>query len=168
MRRILDYTTDLAIIVAAACLVTLLYLRLRPVSLAAGGTQIIRTGEHFPVSFSSANPKGFLVLALQMGCHFCEESMPFYRRLSDEVVRTGIGIIYVLPGALEESRGYLRTRGLLGGQVLQRQLRDVRVYGTPTLVLVDGGGTVKGVWVGKLNPMRERQVEDAVRNMLQP
>jgi hypothetical protein len=42
--------------------------------------------------------------------------------------------------------------------VRQAPLSAVGVSGTPTLLLIDGGGAIKESWVGKLPPDKETEV----------
>ena len=158
----IERLVNLAIIMAAICLVILVYLRLRPHQPINPVTATIISGEHFPGSGLSPSPNGSLVFALQIGCHFCKESMPFYRDITRSALASGKKIVYVLPNPVEDSRNYLREQGLPDSQILQKKLQDVKVFGTPTLIFLDGTNTVKNVWIGKLDEGREKEVQNAI------
>ena len=100
-----------------------------------------------------------LVLVLQTGCHFCTESAPFYRRLTQMLgKRKDTELIAVLPQSISESKQYLDNLGIAINEVRQADLSSVGASGTPTLVLVDKTGAVTDVWVGRLPPDKEEEV----------
>ena len=56
---------------------------------------------------------------------------------------------------MDEGRKYLEGQGVQVDDVKQATLNSIGVIGTPTLLLVDGKGTVAQVWEGKLKPDQE-------------
>lgn len=103
-----------------------------------------------------------LVLALQTTCHFCTESAEFYRRLVSEVTPSTAHLTAILPQARHESSNYLRNLSVNIDDVREGMFNDFNVRGTPTLILVDGAGVIKNVWVGKLSAAKEKEVLAAV------
>lgn len=99
-----------------------------------------------------------LILALQTGCHFCNESSPFYERVVEETKSKNIQIIAVLPTNVEESKTHLNQLGLMKIQVKQLPLSTIQVSGTPTLILTNENGKITNFWVGKLSPEKEKEV----------
>ena len=100
-----------------------------------------------------------LVLVLQKGCHFCSESAPFYQKLVEQTGRPGKPhLMAVLPQNPKDSADYLSAIGVPIGDVRQARLGDVKVHGTPTLLLVGNNGVVDRVWTGKLKPEKESEV----------
>jgi len=100
-----------------------------------------------------------LVLVLSTECHFCTESAPFYRRLVQDLAsREGTRVIAVLPQSVDQGREYLRGLGVSIGEVQQVNLSSLGLQGTPTLMLVDGMGTVTDLWIGKLMRREEREL----------
>ena len=53
-----------------------------------------------------------LILALQKGCHFCSESMSFYKTLVEKAKEKGVKLVAVLPNSREEGSQYLRENGV--------------------------------------------------------
>jgi hypothetical protein len=101
-----------------------------------------------------------LVLALSTTCHFCKDSIPFYRKLN--TVPTDVKMVAVLPQPVAEARKYLVTAGVRVDDVKQVSLGTLGVRGTPTLLLVNDRGTVTDVWTGKLQSDQETQVVTAL------
>lgn len=97
-----------------------------------------------------------IVLALSTTCHFCSESIPFYRRLSTEAGRTHVPVIAIFPQPSTDVANYLKANGLAG--IASESGRILRISGTPTLMLVNRQGVVTKVWRGKLPPEQENEV----------
>jgi thioredoxin-related protein len=104
-----------------------------------------------------ANQK-ILLLVLQKGCHFCSESMPFYKTLVEKSKEKGVKLIAVLPNSREESLQYLKENGVEIQEIKQAQLNSINVRGTPTLILVNDKGEVANSWIGKLPSQKETEV----------
>jgi hypothetical protein len=98
-----------------------------------------------------------LVLAISTQCHFCKDSAPFYRKLQGQVGK-GIRTVAVLPQPVTEAKAYLSGEGIHVDEVKQVSMHQIGVRGTPTIFLVDHGGVIKKVWVGKLQPEEEQQL----------
>ena len=104
-----------------------------------------------------------LIFSLSTTCRFCSASAPFYRKLLTEVLpRNAIEAIALLPEEKALAEAYVRD-------VIQAPFdsvvtgRATGVSGTPTILLVDGGGKIVKAWVGLLSPQQEATVIDAVR-----
>lgn len=105
----------------------------------------------------SKNKKN-VVLALQVGCHFCSESADFYKTLLQRTKGKGVNVIAALPQSREEARKYLDTLQLSELDTKQSTLNSLDVSGTPTLIVTDDKGQVTNVWVGKLPPEKQNEV----------
>lgn len=105
-----------------------------------------------------------LVLALRVGCPYCEASMDFYGRLV-EIEKQGKGGVHVLAIYQEQAESIS-----LGAPDLPRSLATLpdisfsklRILSTPTVVLVDSSGVAQSVWRGRLSPELENQLLLAV------
>ena len=103
-----------------------------------------------------------LVLALQQGCRYCEESAAFYRRLRDQRSGSRPRMVAVVPGDKAEVARYLSEREIVVDDIINLSLSDISVSGTPTLLLVDRSGTVSGVWIGKLDARKETEAAQRI------
>lgn len=103
-----------------------------------------------------------LVVAIAPACHFCNDSMPFYKSLMDERNRKGsaVKVVGAVPGpeAKDEESQHLSAAGVSFDAVAPVDFQKIKVSGTPTLLLVDATGKVEKVWVGQLKPKGEQEV----------
>jgi len=106
-----------------------------------------------------------LLLALRKGCHFCEDSMPFYRELlkADKSGRSKAHLVSVLPDGEMDATRLLHDAQLDVPMVAPFQLHRLHVSGTPTLILVDGNGMVEKVWVGEQDAAGQQAIFEAIR-----
>ncbi len=105
-----------------------------------------------------------LVLALRKGCHFCEDSAPFYQRLLTEQKRDGssTAIVAAFPDAADVVKQVVQSEGLEVQALARVPPEKLNVSGTPTLLLVDRSGTVLKAWIGMLSPREELEVMQAL------
>lgn len=114
------------------------------------------------VSYSQRN----IVLAVSTHCHFCSESLPFYRTLSENrSTKLPFKLIVVAPEAPADIRSYLSRQHVDADSLVSRSLPDIGVSGTPTLLIVDHSGVVKREFVGKLSASREQRVMSEVQHL---
>lgn len=126
------------------------------------GTQLIIRG----VDWSRSDRT--LVLALRKGCHYCEESMPFYRQLAD-MQRAGqlqTEIVAVLPNDADAAHEFMESSGLSVTTVPKIPLESIQVEGTPTVILVDRSGRVVRSWEGVLSWRGKRDVVKSLKMAL--
>ncbi len=111
-----------------------------------------------------SNPHS-LLLVLRKGCHFCEESMPFYRTLYDleKNNRLGAKMVAVFPDRTKEVDDFLHAQNFSILGISQINVSSLKVSGTPTLILVDQNGRVEKTWVGKLDSAGEGSVIAVLR-----
>ena len=102
-----------------------------------------------------------LVMALQSDCPFCQESMPFYRRLLERDT-ADVQIVVVAPPQDTNINDYLASEGVYPDSIVFVAPGVLPVSGTPTLLLVNGEGLVTRAWIGVLSPEREAEVIDAL------
>lgn len=105
--------------------------------------------------------KQTLVMVLSNQCHFCTESAPFYRKLTE--IKNGTRLIAILPQDRDSARAYLERLGVSVDEMLQSDLSNMGVRGTPTLVLVKNDGVVRDTWLGKLSPQDEEKLIGLLR-----
>lgn len=122
-----------------------------PASPAVGDRLAPITGIDF-----SASPRT-LVMAVQSSCHFCSESMAFYRELGQR--RSAANrLAVVAPDDVETAKKYVAAHGFAPDLVATSDLTALNVRGTPTLLLVNAAGVIERVWMGKLTAQREQEV----------
>jgi hypothetical protein len=105
-----------------------------------------------------------LVLVLRKGCHFCEDSAPFYQRLLTKQERDGssTAIVAAFPDAADAVKEIVQSEGLQVQALAGVPPDKLNVTGTPTLLLVDRSGTVLKAWIGMLSPREELEVMQAL------
>jgi hypothetical protein len=106
-----------------------------------------------------------LVLALSQSCHFCEESVPFYQKLTafKNSSPQGLRLVAVFPDKLEEAQAYLKGKGIGVDAVISMPIANLGVQGTPTLLLLDGQNKLEEIWIGKQSEAGESQVIDRLK-----
>ncbi|MDX6560001.1 MAG: hypothetical protein QOF72_3050 [Blastocatellia bacterium] len=159
-RRIVEIAANIAIVVVAIFIVgnfILPRLRSKPrISAPAVGSLVSLSGVDWQKNGNT------LVMVLQKGCRFCEESAPFYQRLQEQRSGPQPRLLAVTPGDRAETVRYLTDHGILADDVVNSSLADIRIAATPTLLLVDQAGRVRNAWVGKLDEKGEKEVETAL------
>ena len=105
-----------------------------------------------------------LVLVLKKGCHFCEDSAPFYQRLAAQqrVEGKDTAIVAVFPDAADAVKEVVQAEALGVHALAGVPLEKLKVSGTPSVLLVDRNGTVVNAWIGMLSPRQELEVMRAV------
>lgn len=153
----IENAANIAIIIVAVAIVVVFaknYLHPTPQqspSIAAGAKLNAQ-----PVDWG-ANGKN-VVLVLSTTCHFCKESSGFYQRLTQDCRNTHTRTVAFFPQTPEEAQNYLKSESVQVDQVIHADFKNLQIGGTPTLLLVDGSGTVKNVWLGKLDDKKEKEV----------
>jgi hypothetical protein len=101
-----------------------------------------------------------LVLAIRKGCHFCDSSLPFYKRLSGLEKNNTLHahLLAVMPDDPTAGTADLRAGGVSVDTLFNQPLNSIQVSGTPTLFLVDAKGSIEHSWVGELTPQGEKDV----------
>lgn len=105
-----------------------------------------------------------LVLVLKKGCHFCEDSAPFYQRLAakQQEDRSNAAVVAVFPDPADAVKEVVQSEGLGIHALAGVPLETLKVSGTPSMLLVDRSGTVLNAWIGMLSPRQEVEVMNAV------
>ena len=96
-----------------------------------------------------------LIMITASTCHFCRESLPFYRTMVTRARRAGARIVAVTAEDPDVNRTYLETAGVPVDAVVSASQADIPIRGTPTLILVTRNGSVMKSWVGKLSGSHE-------------
>jgi len=166
-RSKLDTIANVAIILVAVVALVVLFPRAwevihpQPSRFEAGAA---KPGERLPAlkAMLPAGADRTLVIAVSPLCHFCNESLPFYKQLLDRRNQTGsaVKVIAAVPNAKarEDELKTFQAGGVQPDGVVPADFGSIKVPGTPTLMLVDREGKVLNVWVGKLEEDRQQEV----------
>ena len=167
----LDTVANIAIIlvcaIAAAVLVRNQFFPPRP----PGAPPQAEKGETY-AQLKGVVPAGStraLVVAVQPGCHFCNDSMGFYKQLIDERNQKAskVKFIAAVPAndkpadakkLVDDEAEKFSSAGAKPDSMVNVDFAAIKVPGTPTLMLVDNNGKILNVWVGKLDPDGEKEV----------
>lgn len=114
-----------------------------------------RTVQVSGLSFPRA--RASLLLVISTKCHFCQESLPFYRALSADF-KGKADLLAVLPQPQPEAAAFLNAASVQVAQVATASPSQLGVSGTPTLLLLDSSGKVQEVWLGRLDEAGQAQV----------
>jgi hypothetical protein len=122
------------------------------------GKTIQVSGLSFP------RPRASVLLVISTICHFCEESLPFYRTLSGDL-HGKADLLAVLPQPQLEAAAYLKAAHVEVPQVATAPPSQLGVSGTPTLLLLDRSGKVQDIWLGRLDETRQAQVRSRLAQL---
>lgn len=155
-KKILDWTLNVLTIIVALFLVGMVARRY----LAPDPTVAPALRQGAAASLSGVNWAEHgrtLIVAMQVGCHWCEASADFYRDLI-AAKSNQFHAVAVLPQPVLESQAFLDSLDVRFADVRQSDIRMLGVSGTPTLILVDREGLIESSWAGKLTPEQETSV----------
>lgn len=160
--KYLERIANIAIIVAAVVFIGLairgdfsLSRTTRPPSQDLTGTVVKLSGVSFP------SDRNTLVLVVSTTCHFCKDSLPFYKQLTNKA-QGRLNVVAVLPQPQPDAQKFLRDANIETNQVVSSSLDSIGVHGTPTILLVDGTGKVSHAWVGRLDQKGQEELQAVV------
>lgn len=162
----LEVATNIAVLlVAAIVLATFVraYFGSHPTPQIQSGFQRGQTFARVPRISYDSSPQTLLI-AMSTRCHYCVESLPFYKRLAEAQRANGrtIHIVAIFPDQEAEVREYVRQNKVDLETIAGVNFGALNISGTPTAVLIDGGDRVRDFWVGKLPQDKEQQIIKAV------
>lgn len=160
----IETVANVCIIVVAivVCIAAVRYFRTKA-SDSQAATRPIAAGTKINLQSQDwAKNRQTLLLALSTNCKYCSASAGFYQRLVNDA-SSNTRLVAVLPQTREESYSYLRDLKVTIEDVQQVSPASLGVRGTPTLILVNGEGTVTKSWAGQLSPEKEQEVLSALR-----
>ena len=115
-----------------------------------------------PYKLIAARSEYIVLLVISTDCHFCTESMDFYRDLTSQHWGTRLTFVAVCPQTPNECSRYLATHGVVVNQIASASSSEIGVPGTPTILLVDRSLNTLGTWVGR----QKRAGEHTIRSEL--
>jgi hypothetical protein len=159
MKKWLEIATNILVIGMAGALVfTFFHYRLAPWQQTPQAA-LIQAGDTLkPVPGVSLAPAGdTLLLAIRNGCEYCENSMPFYKKLLELRAegKISVPIFAVLPDSPDVAEKFVSSHGLSLPIMPGVSLTSLGVLGTPTMILASATRTVEHVWVGEQNSTQQ-------------
>lgn len=166
-KNTLDTVANIAIIVTCVVALALMVNRFffsKPAMPPGGGPPQAEVGEQFDQirQVLPAGSQKALLVVLSPTCGYCDQSMPFYKRLIDERNQKGSGVKIIAVVPAEEAKApeaqKFAAEGVKPDSLVTIDFASIKVPGTPTVLLVDNQGKVLDVWVGKQNPDGEEKI----------
>lgn len=168
MLKRIEFLANVATIVACALAATWFGRELfdaRPTATANAASaqrQIYAVGEQLPAlsSIDYRQSQQTFLLVVREQCRYCQESIPFYQKLAPAVQRTNGGsrLIVASSDSEEVTRAFLASNNIVADQIVHTSSGALKVPGTPTVIVAAADGTVKHVWVGRLDNVQESAV----------
>lgn len=172
MKKWFDIGTNFVVIAMAGALVfTFFHYRLAPWQQTQSPAQVQAGVKLKGIPGVRLAPVGdTLLLAIRKGCHFCEDSMPFYKDLLElkSEDKISIPIVAVLPDSPVIARKFVASHKLALPVAANVNLGTIGVTGTPTMILVGAKRTVQQVWVGEQNPTQQTGVIAELESLTGP
>jgi thiol-disulfide isomerase/thioredoxin len=108
--------------------------------------------------------RGTMVIAMTTVCVFCRASAPFFRKLLQDArgLPWSVRTIAVMPESKDVASGYIRDSLELKFDDVVQHLPGFAPQFTPTLLVADQEGVVKGAWVGVPKPAAEEEIMAAL------
>ncbi len=107
-------------------------------------------------------------VAFSTNCHFCRESVDFYRGLTKDPqrIRGKVRVTFISMQPGNEVKKYLTDNGVEPDAVITVPV-GLSISGTPTILLTGSDGVVKSQFAGKLSTSREKEFIEAVQTLCQ-
>jgi hypothetical protein len=151
-------TATHVVLIAVCCLAGGLLIEQRFFSQADEETGAVGREVKLPGADWQAAPVS-LVLQISSTCHFCDESMPFYRQLiaARQSAAAKVPVLVASRDAVAVIRKHLEDEQVTVDKVLHSRM-DGFGSSTPTVYVVDSKGLVKRVFLGKLDSSGEKEL----------
>jgi hypothetical protein len=130
----------------------------------AGAT--LRPGDTFPAiaGFDVGASAPLVVAVLRSNCVYCSRSFAFYRQLIVAKETIDFTFLALCTDSEPVCTRYVSNGGLAADRVASTSSLsgELKVAGTPTLLLIDYRGTIRSVWTGWQNIDGQRNILRAV------
>src|SRR5262249_16893252 len=118
--RFVDVTVVITCVLVCGALAARWYESMKTLQAGAPGINVGDSAEAIPgVSFGDG--KSTLVLYVRSTCHFCTDSMPFYKRLNNHLRGKSVKLIAVSDEDASVTRAYLAGHGVVADQVVSHK-----------------------------------------------
>ena len=109
--------------------------------------------------FDSSKAEANVLFVMQKGCHFCEESMEYFKNISAQKKGVKFRFYAVFPPIDKEVASYLNDYGFSDVNILSKDFGEMDVDGTPTVIVTNRKGEIVARWVGKLSDSKQSEFE---------
>lgn len=166
LKSYLEVATNIAVLLVALAVLSTFawnYFGRSPAPQLQAGFQKGQTFAQVPGVSYNSSPQTLLI-AMSTRCHYCIESLPFYKQLAAAQRTSGreTHVVTIFPNQEAEVRQYVQQNKLDLETVAGVDLEALNISGTPTAVLIDGNGKIRDFWLGKLPQDKEQQIIKAV------
>jgi hypothetical protein len=105
-----------------------------------------------------------VLLQISSTCHYCNDSMPFYRKLmaARQSSAARVPVIVASADAVTVMQQHLAEQQVGVDKVLHSRLDGIGAV-TPTVYIVDSKGLIKRVFVGELDSSRQEELLSIVQ-----
>jgi len=104
-----------------------------------------------------------LLLVMNTECHYCNESLPFYKKLAfSATTDRRTNIVALFPNSQMTVSEYAQKNDLNFQTLSSPDFQLGKMLGTPTLILTNTKGEILDFWVGKLSEESEQEVMKAI------
>lgn len=107
--------------------------------------------------------KTSLILAISSHCRYCIADAPFYKQITNEDQLSKVKVVVISADEAAPLQQFLQANSIRTDKVLLRPLTLIGVSSTPTLLVVDSGGVVRGTFIGALDAGGQAAVRDRLR-----
>jgi thioredoxin-related protein len=106
------------------------------------------------------NSKKTLIVGLSTSCHFCNESVPFYKKLAKTVNlrKNKINLVAVFREDKIFVENYFSKHNLQIATISDVDFDEIDISGTPTVMLFDEQKEIVETWRGRLDTAKEEEV----------
>jgi thioredoxin-related protein len=157
-----ELLVNITVIVLGAAVLFFLVKTYRATRNSSAAVQEPRAGDQLPaipgIDWKANNRT--LVLALKKGCHYCEDSMPFYRQLAQLSEQNALkaNLVAVFPDSSADVDAIVKADHLSLRTVSSVPLYILKIPGTPTMILADSSGKIIQDWIGVLSDQQQQQL----------
>jgi hypothetical protein len=163
----LEVAANIAVIVAAIAVVLKFSgVMDRPAPPTSGRDQIPRyvAGDHMPSigGLDLREAANTLLVVVNDDCKYCTEGMPFFKSLMERRNRERSRVVVLSRDSETDLETYLSKHQFVPDGRISIADATLKLHLTPTMLLVDGVGTVKQVWTGIPDANGKQEVLHAI------
>lgn len=158
----LEVLTNVMVLVAAVSIIAVLALNYfggrKPAPRIVEGLQ---KGQQLPAisGIDYRASASTLLVAMSTKCVYCTQNIPFYNQLADmkNTGKVSLRTVALFPNSDNEVQHYVQQHQLKIDHKSSVDFGQLKLAGTPTMILVDENGRVTNFWVGALKPDAQQQ-----------